>query len=125
MKIHFSVTHSETTNDPAGWNSACYTADPVDIMEPLAEDPNPYREYSLANLRILLAIDAFVSAAGDARLRWVAVSYALDLTSIRGLPKAEACRQMGVTERRLECNIARFKATAGIDAAELSKYAFH
>jgi hypothetical protein len=36
-------------NDPGEWNAASYTADPVDILEPLPEEANPYGERALGD----------------------------------------------------------------------------
>jgi hypothetical protein len=105
-------------NDAAEWSRSATDETAVDILEPLHFAANSYREASLANLRVLLAIDQFVSAASDARLSWVSVGFVLQLESVRGLSKVDACRQMKITERRLECSIARFRKVVGIAAGD-------
>jgi hypothetical protein len=50
-------------DDPATWDRASYTAHPIDSMEPLSDEPNPYRQAALRFLGILYAVDEFLTAA--------------------------------------------------------------
>jgi hypothetical protein len=47
-------------NDPAGWDAASSREDPVDILEPLSDIENPYKEYALIHLRLLLRVDEWM-----------------------------------------------------------------
>ena len=74
------------------------THHPVDDLEPIPDDPTPYRTAAIECMRILASVDLFMTRAADARLAWTAVSCAIGLTSTHGLAQAEIGRQLDVTE---------------------------
>jgi len=80
-------------------------------MEPLPDEPNPYREAALHFLGILYAVDEFITAAPDAR---VAVAVTLGWPSARGLSIDNTSGQLGCTTATLTRSIARFKTLAGL-----------
>jgi hypothetical protein len=48
---------------------ASYSAHPIDSIEPLSDEPNGYRAISLDFLKLMFAVDEFITAAEDARLQ--------------------------------------------------------
>src|SRR5258708_37765844 len=68
-------------HDPADWDVASYTHHPVDDLEPIPDDPTPYRAAALQCIQILACVDVFMSRTADPRLVWTAVSCAIGLTS--------------------------------------------
>jgi hypothetical protein len=77
-------------NDPGGWDRASYSAHPIDSMEPLSDEPNGYREAALYHLRLMYAVDEFLTAAEDSRLAIVTVAATLGWPSARGLATSPA-----------------------------------
>jgi hypothetical protein len=63
--------------DPAGWNRASYTPDFLAELEPHPDAPNDYRAAALYHLKLMFAVDEFVTAAPDARVVVVAVAVGL------------------------------------------------
>jgi hypothetical protein len=98
VKNHFRDTGLSESCDPAEYRSASYWPDPLENLEPLPDNPNPYRQAALKHLQVLDAIDRLVQASTDARLAWIGISLALRLTSTRGFAVAEIARQLGIPE---------------------------
>jgi hypothetical protein len=106
---------SDTFSDPGGWNRASYQSHPIDSIEPLSDEPNSYRAAALVHLRIMFAIDEFITAAPDARVAVVAVAVVLGWPSARGLSVGNIADQLGCTTAALNRSIARFRAMSGVD----------
>jgi hypothetical protein len=104
------------TCDPARWNRASYSAHPIDSMEPLSDDPNPYRQAAIYHLKLMYAVDEFITAAEDSRLAVVAVAVVLGWPSARGFTLSDIAGQLGCTTAMLTRSIARFKTMAGLDS---------
>ena len=102
-------------NDPANWSTSCTTETAIDILEPLPDVDNPYREKALCCMALLKAVDDFMTASQDPRLAWVGISTTLNLESTRGLAPAELARQMGCSTRALSNSRARFRKLSGLD----------
>src|SRR5258708_4839811 len=125
VSAHRSSNHSHSRqdhgdsefNDPANWDSASYTADPIDAIEPLEVVVNCYREKALDCRAVLRAVDNFVAHARDPRLAWVGVSLGLGLCSTQGMSPAELSRQMGCTELALTRATQRFLKLSGLDSS--------
>jgi hypothetical protein len=66
VKNHFRDAGLYESRDPAEYNSASYWPDPLENIEPLPDNSNPYRYAALNHLRVLDAIDQFVAASTDA-----------------------------------------------------------
>jgi hypothetical protein len=105
---------SETFNDPGGWDKASYSAHPVDSMEPLSDEPNPYRAAALHHLRLMYAVDEFLTAAEDSRLAVVSVAIVFGWPSARGLSVANIAGQLGVSASTIIRACARFREIAGL-----------
>jgi hypothetical protein len=108
---------SNDSNDPAGWNRASYSKHPIDSIEPLSDEPNPYRQAALHHLELMYAVDRFTEAAPDARVAVVAVAVVLGWPSARGLSVGNIADQLGCTPATLTRSIARFKTMAGLGPA--------
>jgi hypothetical protein len=93
---HGRVFDPDSTNDPAGWNAASYTADPIDAMEPPEPFSSEYRECALQLLDVLHAVDQFMCVGNPPR-KWLAVSLALGLFSTRGRTETAIAIEWGVT----------------------------
>jgi hypothetical protein len=105
--------------DPAQWAINSYCPDPLAGLEPIAETPNPYRDYSWSCLRILLAVDAFITSSRDPRLAWYAVVFTLKLGSLpRGMSGAELAKAIGVAPAAVSRSVSRFREMAGLDSPE-------
>jgi hypothetical protein len=116
VQHHFDRgSDSETFNDPGGWDKASYSAHPIDSMEPLSGEPNPYREAALYHLQLMYAVDEFLTAAEDSRLAVVAVAVVFGWPSTRGLTLGNIADQLGCSLSTLSRSIARFKAMAGLE----------
>src|SRR5260221_2320942 len=102
--------------DPADWNVASYNAHPVDVLEPIAVDVSSYREAALQCLRILAAVDSFVSGERDPRLASVVVASVIGLDSTHGLSQSEISKQLGVSELLVRRATARFTKLADLDS---------
>jgi hypothetical protein len=88
--------------------------DLLDEIEPLPDAPNDYRQAALYHLRLMYAVDEFLSAAEDARLAVIAVAVVLGWPSARGLSISNIADQIGCSPSTLTRSIARFKAIAGL-----------
>src|ERR1700693_5388519 len=87
VKHHFrdyTGSHHDSI-DAAEWTSASYSRHPCDDFEPPDDVASPYREAALGCLKVLSAMDDFLTAADDKRAGWIAVAIVLKLTSVRGL----------------------------------------
>jgi hypothetical protein len=102
-------------NDPAIWNVASHTEHPIDILEPLPDARDPYRAAALDHLRVLLAIDAFMTDSENPRLAWITVAITFNLTSVRQLSVSGIANQLGVSAATLRCSMAKFLEMAGLD----------
>jgi hypothetical protein len=101
--------------DPASWNRASYTPDIlVELGEPLPDAPNEYRQAAIFHLRLMFAVDEFVTAAPDARVAVVAVAVTLCWPSARSLSVGDVADQLGCSLSTLTRSIARFKTMAGL-----------
>jgi hypothetical protein len=84
--------------DPANWNKASYTPDLfAELGEPIPEVVNGYRAISLDFLKVMLAVDEFVTAAEDARFAVITVAIVLGWPSARGFTLTEIAEQLGVS----------------------------
>jgi len=102
-------------DDPATWDAASYSAHPVDSIEPLSDEPNPYRAAALHHVGIMYAVDDFITAAPDARVAVVAVAVVLGWPSARGFTLGDIADQLGCSPSTLGRSIARFKTMAGLN----------
>jgi hypothetical protein len=50
---HHAHDFDSEFNDPAIWNSASYTAQPIDDLEPMPDASNDYRKAAIEHLQIL------------------------------------------------------------------------
>jgi hypothetical protein len=119
VQHHFDRgSDSETFNNPGEWNKASYTPDILaEIGEPLPEVPNSYRQAAIYHLRLMYAVDEFLTAAEDSRLAVVAVAVAFNWPSARGLTLGNIADQLGCSLSTLTRSIARFKLLAGLGSA--------
>ena len=108
---------SDNDLDPARLNRASYSAHPIDSMEPLSDEPNPYREATLYHLQLMYAVDEFLTAAEDSRLAVVAVAVVFGWPSARGLSIANIAGQLGVSASSITRACARFREIAGLNSA--------
>jgi hypothetical protein len=104
-------------DDPGGWNRASYSAHPIDSMEPLSDEPNPYRAAALYHMRLRWVVDDFLAAAPDARLAVVAVAVVLGWPSVRGWTVPDIARQLGVSAATIARACAQFGEMSGLGAA--------
>jgi hypothetical protein len=88
-------SHSDTFNDPGGWNRASYTPDFLDEIEPLPDVPNDYRQAALYHLQLMYAVDEFLMAPKDARFAVIVVAVVLRLAVDPGLDRSRDCRTVG------------------------------
>lgn len=86
-------------------------------MEPLSDEPNPYRAAAIYHLQLMYVVDEFVTAAPDARLGIIAVAVTLHWPSVRGLTVGNIADQVGCMPAALIRSIARFKTMTGLDSA--------
>jgi hypothetical protein len=103
-------------NDPADWSTCLTSETAVDVLEPLPEPVNPYRQAALTHFRVLLAVDAFMTESEDPRLAWISIAVTANLHSVHGRSPGEICSEMGVAEEDLERSVVQFRALAGIAA---------
>jgi hypothetical protein len=108
---------NDSDGDPARWNRASYSAHPIDSMEPLSDEPNPYRQAAIYHMRLMYVVDDFVTGAEDSRLAIVAVAVVFGWPSARGLSITNIADQLGCSPSTLTRSIARFKAMAGLGAS--------
>jgi hypothetical protein len=116
---HHAHDFDSEFNDPAIWNSASYTAHPIDDLEPMPDASNDYRKAAIEHLQILKAIDLFMTCTPDARLGWVSISIVLRLTSVRGLSNDAIANQLGVTEAAVSRSTAKFMRLVGLDRKQV------
>jgi hypothetical protein len=114
MNHHRDHAPDNDFNDPGGWDRACYQSHPIDSMEPISDEPNGYRQAAIYHMRLMWAIDDFITAAPDARLAVVACAVVLDWPSARGLTLGNIADQLGCSLSTLTRSIARFKTMAGL-----------
>jgi hypothetical protein len=116
VKHHFRDYTGSTYDsiDAAERGSASYNRHPCDDFEPLDDAPSPYREAAIGGLKVLSAMDDFLTAADDKRTGWIAVAIVLKLTSVRGLTVPNIAGQLGFTTNALTRSNARFKTLAGL-----------
>jgi len=72
-------------NDPGGWDKAWDSTHPIDSMEPLPDEPNPYRQVALRHLVLMYGVDQYLTEAKDARFAVIVVAIVLGWPSIRGM----------------------------------------
>jgi hypothetical protein len=110
--------HEDEFNDPSGWDSASYTDDPIDRLEPPEpSEPSPYREASLLFLRILSVIDAFMVGSYDSRKGWLQVSCALGLQSTRGCTESEIASSINTSKQVFSRGVTAFLRSSGLSPA--------
>ena len=114
---HHRDCGSDNDLDPAGWNRASYSAHPIDSIEPISYEPNSYRAAALYHLQLMFCIDAFITAAPDARVAVCRVSVVLGWPSTRGLTVPEIAEQLGVSASTITRACARFKTLVGLNSA--------
>jgi hypothetical protein len=107
---------SETFNDPGGWDRASYNHHPCDDFEPLPDIPNPYREASLAYLKLMWDVDEYLAEAKDARFAVIVVAIVLGWPSTRGLTVTEIADQIECSPATISRACARFREMAGLAA---------
>ena len=117
MRHFHEPAGSNDSNDPADWNRASYESHPIDSIEPLSDEPNPYRQAAVYHLELMYAVDRFLESAPDARLAVVAVAVVLGWPSARGQSIGNIADQLGCTTAALTRSIARFKTLAGLNSA--------
>lgn len=109
--------NSGATNDPAGWNSASMVDNPIDALEPLGIEANPYREAGIRFIVVMECAFTFIHGSRDARLAAVQVSIALGLASTRGKSETQIAGEMGLTKQALSRGVARFLRMSGLSPA--------
>jgi hypothetical protein len=114
MNHHRDCGSDNNFDDPAGWRKASYSAHPIDSMEPLSDEPNPYRQAAIYHLKLMYAVDEFITAAEDSRLAVVVVAIVLGWPSTRGFTLSDIAGQLGCTTAMLTRSIALFKTIAGL-----------
>jgi Homeodomain-like domain len=117
MHHHRDPAPDNDFNDPGGWDKASYSAHPIDSMEPLSDEPNPYRAAAIYHLQLMYVVDEFVAAAPDARLAVIAVAVVLGWPSARGWTVPEIAGQLGVSASTITRACARFREMSGLPAA--------
>jgi hypothetical protein len=104
-------------NDPAAWDRASYSAHPIDSMEPLSDEPNPYREAALRHLDLMYSVDQFLSESKDARFAVIVIAIVLGWPSARGFTLSGIADQLGVPVLTIARACTKFREMAGLDAA--------
>jgi hypothetical protein len=106
-------------HDPADWDAACVGPSQIDEIEPLDDvAATPYRAAALSHLRVLLAIDEYMSTSSDVRLAWITVAITFDLTSVRGWTEVQIANHLGVSPSTLRCATERFREMAGLASVQ-------
>jgi hypothetical protein len=110
VKHHFRdyTGSNHDSIDCAEWNSASYNRHPCDDLEPLDDAASPYREAAIGCLKVLQAMDDFLTTADDKRAGCIAVAIVLKLTSVRGLTVANIADQLGCSPTTINRYTARF-----------------
>ena len=111
---HFHEPAGADFDDPASWQKTSYSHHPCDDFEPLPDVVNGYRQAAIYHLRLIYAVDEFITAAPDARVAVVAVAVVLGWPSARGLSVGDIADQLGCSLSTLTRSIARFKTLAGL-----------
>jgi hypothetical protein len=106
------------TIDAAEWGSASYNRHPCDDLEPMDDAASPYREAALGCLKVLHAMDEFLTAANDKRAGWIAVAVVLNLTSTRGLSVADIAHQLGCSATTINRYTAKFASMINDDGLQ-------
>jgi hypothetical protein len=103
VKIHSPAI----SNDPAGWDIASYTADPVDEIEPLDAVSSEYRQCALRMLAVFNAVDEFMCTThtGKPSKKWHCVSLALGLFSTRGKTETEVAEEWGISRASISKDV--------------------
>jgi Homeodomain-like domain len=114
VQYHFDQGADSEFDDPASWTKASYLAHPVDSIEPICDEPNPYRQAAIFHMRLMFTIDRFIETTEDARLAVVAVAFVMQWPSVRGLSISNIADQLGCSPATLTRSIARFKTLAGL-----------
>jgi hypothetical protein len=114
MRHFHEPAGSNDFDDPATWDAASYSAHPVDSLEPLPDAPNDYRAAAIYHMRLMYAVDEYITAAEDSRLAVVAVAVVLGWPSARGFSVGNIAEQLGCSLSTLTRSIARFKTLAGL-----------
>lgn len=117
MKHHHDRGYDSEFNDARGSNRASYESHPIDSIEPIDPAPNGYRSAALAYLKVMLAVDEFITAAEDVRGAVVAVAIVLGWPSTRGLSVGDIAGQFGCSRTTISRACARFREMAGLDSA--------
>ena len=122
-RLHSPISHSASNNratdgfqDAAEWNVSSYTDHPVETLEPLEDAASPYREAAIGCLKVLAAMDDFLTTIDDARAGWIAVAIVLKLTSVRGLSVANIASQLRYSPTTINRYISRFAKLADLDS---------
>jgi len=118
---HYSASVDEF-NDPADWSTSCTTETAVDVLEPLSDVDNPYREYALIFLELAYRIDEWMSSNTNGTLAWVSVSVSLNFPSTQGLTIPEIARQMEIPEQELRRSIEGFRRIAKLDSRDTPRF---
>jgi hypothetical protein len=114
MKRHIDRGSASDFNDASTWNRASYNHHPCDDFEPLPDAPNHYRAAALYHLRIMLAVDEFITAAEDARFAVIVVAVTLQLPSVRGLSIGDIAGQLECSPATITRACTRFREMAGL-----------
>jgi hypothetical protein len=114
MNHHHDRGSDNDFDDCADWSRASYESHPIDSIEPIDLEPNGYRQAALYHLRLMLAVDEFITAAPDARFAVIVVAVTLGWPSTRGLSIRNIADQIGCTPAALTRSIERFKTLAGL-----------
>jgi hypothetical protein len=117
VKHHSDLGFDHKFHDVADSDLASYAAHPIDEIEPLPDNPDPYRGAALDHLQVLLAIDEFMTVSENPRLAWITVAITFDLISIRGLTPVEIAKQLGTSAAEVRRATARFQEMANLDSA--------
>jgi hypothetical protein len=116
MRHFHEPAGSNDTNDPARWDRASYERHSCEDLEPIDLEPNGYREAAVFHLKIMFAVDEFVTGAEDIRLAVVAVAVVLGWPPARNLSVDNIAGQLGCTPAALTRSIARSRRWPGSGA---------
>jgi hypothetical protein len=102
-------------DDPASWDQASCTDDPVDSIEPIDTGTSEYREAAIRMLALLHVIDSFLCSSREGPPReWCPISLALGLMSTRGKTETAIAEEMGVSRQCISKNVTRFLRMRGL-----------
>jgi hypothetical protein len=104
-------------NDPGEWDAASYTADPVDVMEPLEPSVSEYRQCALKFLAVFNAVDQWMCAThtGNPPRKWYSVSLALGLMSTRGRSETSVAVELGVCRAAISKDVVTILRLAHLE----------